>query len=416
MLNEAMLSNTLPQSSVPIIIAAYNRPESLLRLLNSVNNADYSGFQNVPLLISIDHSGNDDCATIARQFEWMHGDKQVIVHTQKLGLKQHILNCGDLSVEYGAAIVLEDDLFVAKGFYQYAIAANSFYNKDLRIAGIGLYNYRYNEFASCPFEPILDKYDIYFLQIPCSWGQLWSSEQWISFRDYLNNPNSANEHLMMPDKSLEWPIETSWKRSYLRYMISTNKYFVYPRMSLSTNFGDVGQHYESSVLIWQTALLHGEKNYVFGTLENTLPIYDSFFELSGSTYNKICNTDIDVSFDLNGTKPLAKVKTKYLISSKVTLLPIEVYQAQLYPFENNILYNLFATTQNDKSFTLAHSSDFISETNFRRINHDVNRTFMGENVLAEVYRNEILTSTTYKIGKLILSPFVFFKKLFKKAA
>ena len=51
-----------------------------------------------------------------------------------------MLQCGDISYEYGSVIVLEDDLFVSPFFYKYAVEAQEFYRDDNRIGGISLYN------------------------------------------------------------------------------------------------------------------------------------------------------------------------------------------------------------------------------------------------------------------------------------
>lgn len=400
------------EPDIPIVIAAYNRPDSLRRLLGSIEKADYSGYFDITLIISIDHSGDDTCEEIAKQFKWIYGNKKIIICGENLGLKKHIIQCGDLSVNFDAIILLEDDLFVATGFYHYSIQAYRFYKDDKRIAGIGLYNYRYNEFANCPFEPIQDNFDNYFLQVPCSWGQLWTGQHWKDFSSYNNSMQGFGENLLIPEKALLWPVKTSWKRLFFRYIIETNKYFVYPRVSLTTNFGDIGKHYDASVLIWQSPLLQGNKNFSFSTLENSLSIYDAFFELDGSVYNKMFNDNMDVSFDLNGIKPLTKIKTRFLISSKKSVSSIAVFQSELYPYENNVVNKLYSNDNTNKCFSLGESNSFLNELQFNRINVDINRTFMHKNVLADSYRAEILESTTYKIGKLILRPFVFLKNLF----
>lgn len=41
-----------------IVVATYNRPYALQRLLNSIAKADYKGYKNIPLVISVDGGGN----------------------------------------------------------------------------------------------------------------------------------------------------------------------------------------------------------------------------------------------------------------------------------------------------------------------------------------------------------------------
>jgi len=271
-----MLKVTM-QADIPIIVVTFNRPKALNRLLSSLKDACYDGYKNIPLIISIDYSGNNDCADIAHNFTWPYGIKHVIVQQENLGLKKHILQCGDLSSTHDAIIVLEDDLFVSPAFYDYAQRAFSFYKNDKDIAGIGLYNYRFNEIAFCPFEPIADGYDNYFLQVPCSSGQLWTKAQWHLFKEYTIT-NTSEKVDLLPASVVAWPSATSWKKIFFQYLLETNRYFVYPRISLTTNFGDIGQHHDNDLKVWQTPLLLEKMDFRFSKPDDSIFVYDAFFE------------------------------------------------------------------------------------------------------------------------------------------
>ena len=104
-----------------IVVVTYNRPESLKRLLSSLINADYQE-QNIPLIISIDYQNSnehDKVVEIAKSFVWAKGPKLIVNHTENLGLRNHVLKCGDLVYDYGSIIMLEDDIFVSQQFYNY---------------------------------------------------------------------------------------------------------------------------------------------------------------------------------------------------------------------------------------------------------------------------------------------------------
>ena len=92
-----------------IVVVTYNRPDSLMRLLGSLTKARYP--VGVPLIISIDGGDNREkqVVKIAEEFPWPHGKKEVICHEKNLGLRKHILSCGDLTERYDSVIVLEDD-------------------------------------------------------------------------------------------------------------------------------------------------------------------------------------------------------------------------------------------------------------------------------------------------------------------
>ncbi|MGK7895195.1 MAG: glycosyltransferase, partial [Xenococcus sp. (in: cyanobacteria)] len=137
-----------------IIIAAYNRANSLQRLLNSLVRADYTGHDSITLIISIDYSNNSEVILIAENFVWEFGNKEIIKHSTNLGLKQHIIFCGDLTERYQSVIILEDDLIVSPAFYDYTCQALSYYQDQADISGISLYSYFYNEYAQVRFMPL----------------------------------------------------------------------------------------------------------------------------------------------------------------------------------------------------------------------------------------------------------------------
>ena len=146
--------------NIAIVTIAYNRPDSLTRLLNSLKKVDYEG-HNVPLIISIDYSGDDSVYKVADAFRWDFGEKKVIKHTSNLGLKKHVLTCGDLVEDYDALIVLEDDLIVSKAMYSYAWRAVEKYKGDDNITAISLFTKGWSETAFKPFVAAPSCFDTY---------------------------------------------------------------------------------------------------------------------------------------------------------------------------------------------------------------------------------------------------------------
>lgn len=260
-----------------IVIAAYNRPYSLKRLLFSLSNAV---FEFYPLLIvSIDGNGSDEIISMAKEYRW-NGDKKVIIHSENLGLKDHILFCGNLSKEYDHVIILEDDLFVSPYFYDYACESALFYKDEDQIAGISLYQYEYIENTDLPFVPVHNGFDTYCVQMASSWGQMWSKEQWQQFYLWYENHKDweANDS-RLPDDIFKWP-DTSWKKYFIKYLVNTNKFLVYPNISLTTNFGDVGTHNGYDNSLHQVNLLIGKKVWNFASISNAIK-YDVNFNLIG---------------------------------------------------------------------------------------------------------------------------------------
>ena len=339
-----------------IVVVAFNRPKSLERILGAIARADYEGYRDIPLVISIDKSDCAEVSEIARNFAWRHGPKQVIEHEMHLGLRKHIISCGDLTERYGAVIVLEDDLFVSPAFYDYAVQAMQFYSDEEDVSGISLYSYDFNEYARMRFWPIDDGYDNYFIQSASSWGQLWTSRQWDGFKQWYtsNVRSSVSQDDPLPDRVIGWP-ESSWKKYFIKYMVLENKYFVYPRVSLSTNFGDAGTHRRVGSISCQVPLSLKRKAYNFGHLGTSASIYDSHYEME-SRCLKLYNRDlvqIDFASDFYGTKDPSKVGTEYLLSVRECTSPIASYSMSHVPHELNAIFNI-----KGDFFHLGRVSDF----------------------------------------------------------
>lgn len=324
---------------LPIIIAAYNRPKSLTRLLSSLESATFPD-GSIDLYISIDYSGNQECESIAKKFDWRHGKKTVIPHQEHLGLVAHIKNCGTMAAQLGAAIVLEDDLVVSPIFYEYSIKALEFYKTDPKIAGISLYSYSITETAFLPFFPIHNEFDNYFIQVASSWGQIWTTENWDCFCKWWDKNPELEASNLIPEHLLFWG-ENSWKKHFNCYLIAEEKYFVYPKVSLSTNFEDIGTN-ASTKGLYQAALALEAKEYVFDDLANSINRYDAWFELEPNCVKAI-NPELrqhQFGVDLYGTKKLNGNDNDLWITSKAANNAKQSWSNELYPVTTNIILNI----------------------------------------------------------------------------
>lgn len=322
-----------------IVISAYNRPHALQRLLNSIAAAHYES-NDISLIISIDQSEGDSIKTMAGSFDWKHGTKQIISHAEHLGLKRHILFCGALAKEHGAVIVLEDDLMVSLFFYDYARKAYAYYKDEAHIAGISLYNYQVAESCFLPFKAIDDGSEVYFMQVASSWGQLWTKTQWEDFEAWFAKNPELGDDPSIPGYIRQWG-DRSWKKHFIHYLIVTSKYFVFPRLSLSTNFEDEGTN-AATKQVFQVPLQVTKKPYEFQKLSESQAIYDAWFELLPACINHV-NKDLSrfkYEVDLYGTKEIVSNEFDYILSSKQADKAEHSFSASLFPLETNVLLNL----------------------------------------------------------------------------
>ncbi len=265
-----------------IVIIAYNREKSLRRLLGSLAKASYPD-GGVSLIISIDGGGLPEVRQAADDFLWEHGEKTVILRDEALGLKKHVLLCSSYASEYGSAIILEDDLYVARDFYHYALAALAYSESSDeadRIAGVSLYNHLLNVHVREPFEAVNDGFDNWYFQFASSWGQAYTARQWEAFARWLEKNDNTPFGDEIPQFVRSWSDEKSWLKYFIRYVVEKDRYFIYPRISRSTNFGDEGTHGVGQCNDLQVPLYQGEvpEGYTFSSLSSSKSVYDAFFE------------------------------------------------------------------------------------------------------------------------------------------
>lgn len=323
-----------------VVAIGYNRPDCMLRLLNSLNQTDYCG-DTVPLIISIDNSGNDAVTRIAEKFEWKYGEKFIKTYPERLGLKKHILACGQFTQQYQHIAVFEDDLYVSESFYRFAKQAVEFYKDDDRIAGIALYSHLWNVGCNRPFSPINDQYDVYFMQYACSWGQVWSKDKWNKFISwYKKNDEEILSSPYIPGNVVSWP-DNSWLKYHIKYCIETNKYFVYPRASLSTNFSSKGEHNIKNRNGYQVPLqFEFKREYVLPYFDESVVKYDAFFEFINIS-NYLGLKKADVCVDLYGMKNNNLNKRYWLTTESADYKIIQSYDMSMRPQEMNVIHKIY---------------------------------------------------------------------------
>lgn len=322
-----------------IVVIGYKNVKGIKRLLDSISNVDYEGDNDIKLIISIDHSDDYSVVSEANEYQWLHGEKIVVTHTQNLGLRKHILSCGDYLTQYDleAIAVLEDDIYVSPEMYKYMKHAVDYYKDDANIAGISLYKHEFNINAQHPFDDYYDGGDTFFIQYAMSWGQVWMRDQWLEFKKWYDNEEwKKMDERYLPINLTKW--KKSWLKYHIMYCIDRDLYFVYPRVSLTTNFTDVGVHNSSVITSMQVKLcMKKTTEWKFSNLDKSLSVYDAFFE-SKALGKKLGYDNLEV--DLYGVKKYA-ADTKYVLTR--LRLPYKVLSSWglfLRPVEANVLLDI----------------------------------------------------------------------------
>lgn len=358
--------------SFAILIVCYKRLDGIKRLLKSLEKVDYCGREDITLIFSIDKSDEGSVERYASCYNWMYGEKRVLARKNHLGLKEHILKCGDLTKEYDILVVLEDDVFVSDSMYCYAYQSAVKYWNDDNIAGISLFGFQKNWLAwHLRFEPQRSIYDAYFMKIAQSWGQVWTYRKWRPFREWLEKNDTFPADQSVPEALYTWG-ESSWLKYHDRYCITNNKYFVYPYTSLSTNFSDAGEHSNGSTNDHQVELQISKKEFNFSDFKSDSAIvYDEYMNREG--LGAILGLpESELTVDFWGTKEKSHYR-RYLLTSRkldysiakrfsLSLRPIEL--AIQYDLEGNGLW-LYDTAISKKNNGEGYSSDALPSYGLR---------------------------------------------------
>jgi len=322
---------------VAIVVNAYKRPEALARLLTSLQQAAFPAAVPVPLIISIDHGGSADVRILADNFAWPPGPKEVIPQEQHLGLVQHFFACGDLAQRYDAIVYLEDDLAVSPVFYAYASQALAFYQRDERVAGLSLFGLWFNGYTQQPFAPLTDGADAFFVQVPYTQGLAFTRAQWASFDEWRHSSfATAAPRVPLHEAWLHFDQE-DWFPLLAKYVITTDRYFVFPRVSHTTGWGDTGTHFTQASRFFQVPLQRGKQHYDFNPLDDSVTVYDSFFELQPDRFNRLTDQwrGYDYTLDLYGIKSRSNLRAQYALTSRPCHHPIAEFGKMLWPIEMN---------------------------------------------------------------------------------
>ena len=368
-------------SKIGIVTIGYNRKISLKRLVDSLLISNIK--QNVDLIMSIDKSNVNEVVEYAETVEWKYGKKIIKTFPTNLGLKKHVLTCGNYLNEYNydAIIVLEDDVVVAPGFLNYACQAVEKYKDDTNIAGISLYTHTWNLNLRRPFVPIKREFDAYFLQYAQSWGQIWMKKQWNDFYNwYIEKKYESIDKSQIPKNVLDWD-EKSWLKYHIEYCIDRNKYFVYPYYSLTTNFDDAGTHVEKNSTRMQVPMdLSTNKQYILPDFYDCNIKYDAFFE-NTDLYNVLGISAKDLEIDLYGIKEVNTEK-RYLLSTKqLNFKIIRSFGLQLKPQELNIYSNINGNDIFLYDLSNKETNKFDKDLAIRTINYDIRGELIsGDNI------------------------------------
>lgn len=278
---------------IRIEVIANKRLQSLRRLLDSLEKADYFGF-NVPLDIHLEADEPEDLIHYAVGFKWPFGPKQIHLRHSHGGLINAVLESWYPASIDEMAVMLEDDIEVSPYFFQWILGVLEKYAtpkvSDPHFVGISLYTPRVGELKlprpkynftrilleNNMFEPAALRF-----QLPCSWGALYFAPFWMELRAYVSFRQSRGleeDRFVIPgSRSTGW--SASWKKFAFELFWSKGYYLLYPillnQSSFATNHLEAGEH------ILQTSRTHLPEDFTVPLVRDANDVEGLFRHLSG---------------------------------------------------------------------------------------------------------------------------------------
>lgn len=323
-------------NDIAIVCVGYNRIKSMSRLLNSLLAAKYPEY-DIPLVISIDCSGDEELYNYVHTFDWPFGPKYVKIQKKRLGLKNHIFACGDLTDYFKAIVLLEDDIYVSPYFFHYVEETVEKYGSDDRIAQISLYTNETNGYVGLPLDFVKDGNDTFLMQDVSTWGECWTKEMWQSFKSWMKDHDEEYiKKIDMPIAIKRWT--KAWSKYYNAYVVDTCKYVVYPYISLTTNFSDAGVHGGDNNSLVQVNLLNGPKDYNLMPYEE-MSKYDIYYNNIG-LYQWLNLSPAEVTLDIYGFHSENNGRPYILSTKKLPLQVVKSFALNMRPIELNVQYGI----------------------------------------------------------------------------
>ncbi len=228
----------------PIVIFAFNRPDSLQRMISSLKqNALYEVSHKY---VYVDGPRNgDDIKNVEKVIEIAYSiTSNVVISEKNKGLGASIISgVTDVIHQYGCAIVLEDDLRLMPGFLNYMNQALPAYRNDNRIMSICGYGLKIEK----PKDYIGD---VYLSDRSSSWGwgtwaDRWDSVDW-KVQDYekLKADKKSRRDFNRGGSDLYGMLRDymegrnhSWAIRFCYSQFRQGKYSVHPFLSFVENNG-----------------------------------------------------------------------------------------------------------------------------------------------------------------------------------
>ncbi|WAQ98066.1 hypothetical protein MAR_022439 [Mya arenaria] len=247
-----LVANRRNTADLRIIVLTYNRSNALMRLLESLDKADYGG-STVVLEVWIDRKQNEQYSiqtvdTLSK-FYFEAGFCDIHLHPTHVGLRGQWLD--------EIAVILEDDLTVSPYFYKYLRLMFDLYGNRSDVSGFTLQGQSIKHDPSAGGQLDIDpKHKVFLYPTLGTSGFAPNFRQWQAFKEWLKDVlTSGTKVPLVPNHiSSVWykqfevtgRTDTMWEMEYLYYTWKHKQYTLYPNFKdhkgLTFNWYEDGLH------------------------------------------------------------------------------------------------------------------------------------------------------------------------------
>jgi hypothetical protein len=131
---------------------------------------------------------------------------------------------------------------------------------------------------------------------------------------------------------------TDWFPLKTKYLVQTNRFYAFPRESLSTNFGDSGTHVRGTSF-FQVPLQTRRASFRLLPLAESVAVYDSFQEMLPERVNWLTDqfATYDFMVDLQGMRSLANIPTEFVLTTQEMNQPLMTFGMEQRPLIANVI-------------------------------------------------------------------------------
>ncbi|XP_070570608.1 uncharacterized protein [Ptychodera flava] len=240
-----------------IVVLTMNRPASLRRLLNSLQEAEYDG-DTVQLVIWIDYrdeEAHDETLRIVNTFHFRHGPRLIYERRESAGLARAWFDAWVPRRKDEHAIVIEDDSEVSRYFYRWLKQAWAAYGTYPGIGGMSLNRQTVRAIVTPgPNVPITNDYKPFLYKLVGTFAFAPHPVHWKSYVEWVRRSFYTMEPLVDGLRTTDWWLrinknENIWEQWFIYYCYQHDLFVLYMplphRQALVVNYAEHGEHHPS---------------------------------------------------------------------------------------------------------------------------------------------------------------------------